>query len=107
MTTTWKIYNLEHQIADGLVIKVTYGCIVQQDTFLDRHIDNITLIGDSSDPDFIPYEDLTEQIVLGWVNEELGQQAISDIEAMVEARVQGRIDEEAAQTTTEGLPWVL
>lgn len=106
MTTTWKIYNLEHQITDGLVIKVTYGCIVQQDSFLDRHIDVTTLIGDPSDTNFIPYEDLTEQIVLEWVNEELGQQAISDIETMVKARVQNRIDEEAAKTTTEGLPWV-
>lgn len=106
MTTTWRIYNLERQIADGLVIKVTYGYVVENLGFLDRKVGTIELTGDPTSPDFVPYENLTEEIVIDWVKSELEAEGVTEIETAVQNSVQAAIDEAAAKTTQEGLPWV-
>ena len=106
MTTTWKIYNLEHETSNGLVIKVTYGYVVENEGFLNRKVGLIELTGDPSAPDFVPYEDLTEEIVLNWVKSELGTEAVTEIETSIQNSVQAAIDAAASKTTQEGLPWV-
>jgi hypothetical protein len=106
MTTTWKIYNLEHEISNGLVIKVTYGFIVDSEGFLNRRVGEITLTGDPTSPNFVAYEDLTEEIVINWVKSELGEEAVTEIETQVQSQVQAAIDAAAAKTTQEGLPWI-
>jgi hypothetical protein len=64
---------------------------------------------DASDPDFIPYADLTEADVLGWVYDSLieGDETADEAKARVEAdrtaKVQKQID--AAATTESGVPW--
>ena len=60
-------------------------------------------------PDFIPYADLTENDVLGWVYDSLieGDETAAEAKARVEAdrdaKVQKQID--AAATTESGVPW--
>lgn len=57
----------------------------------------------SADPQaegFTPYESLTEDIVIGWVTNALG-----DSLAGIEASLQARIDEEKNPTTSTGMPW--
>lgn len=108
MTTTWKIYNLEHEISNGLVIKVTYGCVVESEGFLNRSVGEITLTGDPSSPDFVAYNDLTEEIVIDWVKAELESNeegSVASLESKIQAQVQQAIDAAAAKTTEEGLPW--
>jgi hypothetical protein len=64
---------------------------------------------DASSPDFIPYADLTEADVLGWVYNSLitGDETAAEAKARVEAdrtaKVQKQID--AAATTATGMPW--
>lgn len=41
----------------------------------------------SSDADFIPYENLTEEIVLGWVQQQLGEEGINFYKAKAQAEV--------------------
>ena len=48
MTTTWQIFDTVYQTADGLITKVTYGCTVQLENYIDRTIGNIELTGDST-----------------------------------------------------------
>lgn len=106
MKTTWKIYNLEHETSNGLVIKVTYGCVVESEGFLNRKVGSIELTGDPKSPDFVAYENLTEEIVLDWVESKLGTEAFTEIETSVQNSVQAAIDAAATETTQEGLPWV-
>jgi len=49
------------------------------------------------DPDFIPYEDLTEGVVREWVREKIG----ADIEAGLEAQIEAQKN----PTSAKGLPW--
>jgi len=65
--------------------------------------------GDPTSSDFIPYADLTENDVLGWVydslieGDETADQTKARIEADRDAKVQKQID--AAATTESGVPW--
>jgi hypothetical protein len=64
---------------------------------------------DASASDFIPYADLTEADVLGWVyaslveGDETPEEAKARIEADRTAKVQGQIDRAASQSS--GVPW--
>jgi len=49
------------------------------------------------DPDFIPYADLTEEVVKGWVLDKIGADIESGLEAQIEAQKN--------PTSAKGLPW--
>ena len=53
---------------------------------------------------FVPYADLTEEIVLGWINEDLGVNGISNTEANVEGQINSIINPPVSPTV-EPLPW--
>lgn len=57
-----------------------------------------------SDPDFIPYSELTEEIVIGWIQNQLG---ISQIDSYY-ASIAGQIEEQINPPVTpvdSPLPW--
>ena len=49
----------------------------------------------------IPFADLTEEIVVGWVKEKFGAEKVSEIEAALQAQ----LDEQRQPTKAGGLPW--
>ena len=91
----WTINDLERTTADGFVILAKFGCSAN---------DGVNTTGMTSaacwtqDPDkpIIPYDDLTEEIVLGWVKE-----AAPD----TEANLQVTLDLLAAPVQAAGMPW--
>ncbi len=105
MTTDWKIFDVKRQTADGVVIEVTYGCTVQLDNFIDRTIGKQTFNGDPLEPGFVPYEDLTETTVLGWVQASLGAEEVTAIETALQDSVFAQKAAKDAETVTSGLPW--
>ena len=54
----------------------------------------------SSDTDFVPYENLTEEMVLGWVQAQLGEEGI----AFYKAKAQAEIDAKAAPIVNPATP---
>jgi hypothetical protein len=51
----------------------------------------------ASDPDFIPFEELTEETVIGWVKEKIGEDVKRNLEAQIVAKT--------AAPIISGLPW--
>jgi hypothetical protein len=49
----------------------------------------------------IPFADLTPEIVIGWVQDKLGEEQVESISAAL----QGQIDEQRAPSKASGLPW--
>jgi hypothetical protein len=49
-----------------------------------------------------PFSELTEQQIVGWVTDSLGEEKVIE----VEAALQNQLDEQAAPTVAAGLPWV-
>ena len=105
MKTTTKIANLKRKPTTGLVFEVTYIMNFELESETDRKVGMIEFEGDETDPNFVPFEDLTEEIVLGWVTSTLGEEQITAIETEFETRLQERIDKKASPEFLTGTPW--
>ena len=102
MNHVWKIYDLKRVIADGIVTKVTYACESSEDNSSTRKIGDIELTGSVDDNGFIAFEDLTEEIVLGWVTSSINT---STYETENSSSIAQQITRKAAITTKTGTPW--
>lgn len=105
MTTTWKIADLRRKPDTGLVFEVTYIINFNLEGEGDRHVGGIDLQGDANDPNFVPFEELTEEVVIGWVQSELGEAEIANITSNIQTRLQQRIDQKNNPEFLRGTPW--
>jgi len=112
ITTTWSVKEMTHKDSDGGVILVYWSCVAASDgtpSYTATEGGKLRLTYDASAPDFIPYADLTEADVLGWVynslieGDETADEAKARVEADRTAKVQGQIDR--ANSESGGLPW--
>lgn len=98
----WTIANLDYTLPECCVTTVHWRVSKTDGDASASVYGTITLPHkDHTDPTFIPYEDLTEAIVIGWVKEEMG----ADQVAAHEAAVQAQIDAQLNPTHASGLPW--
>jgi hypothetical protein len=112
ITNTWSVTNMQRTDADGAVFLVYWSMVAASDgtpSYTASEGGKLRTTPDASAPDFIPYADLTEADVLGWVYNSLitGDETAAEAKARVEAdrtaKVQKQID--AAATTATGMPW--
>jgi len=102
MNHTWKIYDLKRNITDGVVTKITYACESELSGSHTRKIGELTVVGSTGDADFVAYEDLTQEIVLGWVT---GSVDTASIETLCSASIATQIMVSNAITESNGTPW--
>ncbi len=103
MNHIWKIYDLNRTLSDGMVNKATYACESEESGYSSRKIGEVTLTtGSASDSEFVAYEDLTEDIVLGWV---IGSIDTTAIEVENSSSIASSITAEANRTKENGTPW--
>lgn len=102
MNHSWKIYDLKRIKTDGVVTDVTYACESEYSGSGTRKIDELEVVGSADDPNFIPYADLTEAIVLGWVT---GSVDTASIESENSSSIASSIVARAAVTASNGTPW--
>ena len=108
MTTySWKVANLERNVADGKVYTVHYTVNALSDT-VDPNSESggFYSAGAYGSLGFdgevtTPFADLTEEIVVGWVKEQIGAEKVAEIEAALQAQ----LDEKVAPTKAAGVPW--
>ena len=58
----------------------------------------------SEGSDFIPFEDLTNEIIVSWIKEMLGPQGVADYEAAVAGQIDAKINPPVVPTV-KPLPW--
>ena len=99
ITKTWEVNTLERELADGYVKRVIYRV-----KGIDGSEEKARATGsvDLEKPEtLIPYKDLTEDTVLGWVKAKLGTDEV--------ARVEKWLEDEIAlintPVTAKGKPW--
>lgn len=101
----WKILNMEHKTSDGFVIEVTSTYEKQNGPGYASEI-FVNEFEEVVGPEFIPYEDLTEEVVIGWVKDALGTEEVNKTEASVNALAAAKKQEIENPTIEPGLPWV-
>jgi hypothetical protein len=98
MTTfNWTIVNMDRQTSDGFVVTVHYNVSA---TDGDYSASTYGTVGYSEQPGetYIPYDQLTQETVVGWVQESLGKDVVED-------SLQSQIDAQKNPVQASGLPW--
>jgi hypothetical protein len=99
---TWTIANLERQLSTGGVTvahwRVTESETVGDDTFTASAYGTVGFTPDADADDFVAYDSLTEEVVMGWVWESVNQE---DTEAALTANIEGQKNPVSA----DGMPW--
>ena len=107
MATIWTISTLERELSDGGVIVAHWRAtdsetVGEGDEAVTYSATNYGTCGftyDASSPDFTPYDDLTEEQVLGWCwNDGVNKDA-------TEASLAANINDQKNPTTADGVPW--
>ena len=98
MTTyLWTISQMDRLTADGFVVTVHYNVSATDGTYSSS---TYGTVGYTEQPGetFTPYDQLTEPVVVGWVQTSLGKDT-------VEASLQSQIDAQINPAQESGLPW--
>ena len=95
----WNIANLERETDDGFVFTAHYTVSAADGTYSAGAYGSI---GFERPENLVPFADLTEEQVIGWVKEALGG---DEKVAEIEAALQSQINQQRTPTTASGTPW--
>ena len=98
ITTTWKIANLERETEDGFVFTAHYTVNADDGTYTSGAYGSL---GFERPDNLVPFSQLTEATIIGWVKEKLGEEKVTEIEAAL----QSQINEQKQPTKAAGVPW--
>jgi len=97
---TWSINTLERDLPDGTVYTIHWSVSLQDGEYSSGAY-GTTGLGPADPDNFIPYDQLTQKEVLGWLKATLGEETV----AAYEASLARQIEEQKNPTHATGLPW--
>jgi hypothetical protein len=107
MTTfTWTVKQLLTETIAGeqnYVVIANYE-VVGVDGEYTASLSNIARFSTENVDNFTPYEDLTNEIVIGWIQAELGVDGVSNLEACIQGQIDSQINPPVVPQNTP-LPW--
>jgi len=94
---TWNVSQLDRNTSDGFVNTVHWRVNAKDG---DHNVSSYGTVGFTQEENatFVPYEDLTEAIVIAWVQESLDKET-------VETSLQTQIEAMKNPVTASGTPW--
>lgn len=102
----WKILDLKYKKDNGAVIQITseyrLESYLDNKKIIERNIIKTELGEIDVNEDFIPFNDLTEEIVLAWVKSKIDYYSI---ELDVKSKIDNKISILNNNTTDNKLPW--
>ena len=104
MTIQFKIANLDRDTADGFVTTVHWTASkVEASGSVEFSAGSYGTVGFTKEDgvNLIPYADLTEATVIGWVQASFGAETLAAMEAAYDAQ----IAEQQAPSKATGTPW--
>jgi hypothetical protein len=95
MNFTWNVVQMDRLTSDGFVVTVHYTVNAVDGEFT---ASTYGTVGYTEEGAFTPYSQLTEAVVVGWVQESLGKDT-------VEAGLAAQIEAQKNPVQETGLPW--
>jgi hypothetical protein len=95
---SWHIANLERETADGFVMTAHYTVTAEDGTYSSGAYGSL---GFERPDKLIPFADLTEELVIGWVQDAFGAEKVTEILAALQAQ----LDEQRHPSKASGMPW--
>ena len=107
MTTyTWAVTALYTETVgteQDYVVIANYE-VVGVDSTYSASLSNIARFSTESVSPFIPYEDLTEADVIGWIQADLGVDGVNNLYACIQGQIDSQINPPVVPVNTP-LPW--
>ena len=108
MAVTWTISTLERNTDNGVVVahwRATDSEVVSTDDDAVTHSGSsygtCGFTPDASADGYVAYDNLTEENVVGWVKDSMGEEAVTGVEDSIAAQ----IEESKAPAISVGTPW--
>lgn len=109
MTTyTWAVTALYTETIAGeqnYVVIANYSVVGVDGTY-EASISNIARFSTESVSPFIPYEDLTEADVIGWIQADLGTDGVDNLYACIQGQIDSQANPPVVPMNTP-LPWAI
>jgi hypothetical protein len=109
-TYTWSVNTLDRELSDGVVYTVHWSLSATRPFpgmpnayYQAGSYGSQGFTADPSDPGFVPYDQLTEAICIGWVQDALGTEAVT----AMESGLSSQLDEKETPTHEAGVPWTV
>ena len=100
MSVTWSIGSVESRTADGFVCTAHYSAVLNEDRIYGsvafERVEDVSEVNS-----YVAYDQLTEELIIGWVKDVLGEEEVEVIEADLARRDAERV----APVMQSGLPW--
>jgi hypothetical protein len=100
LTYTWNVVNLESNTSDGIVYLAEFEVTATDGTNSTVTKQSVNFDEPAEGDTVIPYANLTESVVLGWVQDRV---VTSDIETEIQGFFPADVDRQS--TVTYGTPW--
>jgi hypothetical protein len=88
------INTLERSLPDNTVLTAHWNAVIDDGDYSASAYGSQSFTRSEESPEFIPFDDLTEELVLGWL--ELGS---------LEDNLKAQITEQKTPTTAQSVPW--
>ena len=105
-TFTWAVTALytETVATEQNYVVIANYIVVGVDGTYSAELSNTARFSTASVSPFVPYQDLTEAIVIGWIQDELGPDGVSNLEACIQGQINSQINPPTVPQNTP-LPW--
>jgi len=97
ITYNWSVVNMNRLTSDNFVVTVHFSVTATDGDYSANTYGTISYT-QKPDESFVPYEELTQEIVVGWCQESLGKDT-------VEESLATQIDALKNPTQVSGTPW--
>lgn len=106
LSCTWAIAQLERHVADGIVYTAHWTVNATAESGAEGSASagaygSIGLEAPAEGDTPIPFEELTQEVVVGWVKDKLGEEQVASTEAALAAQ----IAEQLSPVKMSGVPW--
>lgn len=98
-----KIIDLERLLPEELCITAHWTATKTEGDYSATAYGSIELERkEASDPEFVPYEEITEEQAIAWVKEAMGEEELNSLEE----RLAKQIEEQKTPKVAHGVPWL-
>ena len=84
VTKIWEVNTLQRELSDGYVNKVIYRVKGSDGPYETRATGEVDL---EKPKTLVPYKDLTQDTVIGWVKAKLGADSVAEIEKAIDDNI--------------------
>jgi len=103
---TWKVTQLLTETIEGNenYVVIAHCETIGVDGEYSATVPNVIQFSTEDVTVFIPYEELTEEVVIAWIKQSLGEEGVLSIEASIQAQIEAQKNPPVTPQETP-LPW--